>query len=70
MHSFIQPVTKATILLASSSPSSYSHFYLGWMYDDIHLHVAWSYTSSADICCEPFIQVCQSELQNLEKLLS
>ena len=33
---------------SSSSPSSYSHFYVGYMYDDIHLHVARSYTSSAD----------------------
>ena len=29
-----------------SSPSSYSHFYVGSMYDDIRLHVAWSYTPS------------------------
>ena len=35
---YIVDVTKATILLASSSPSSYSHFYVGSMYDDIHLH--------------------------------
>ena len=32
----------------TSSPSSYSHFYVGSMYDDIRLHVARSYTSSAD----------------------
>ena len=31
-----------------SSPSSYSHFYVGSMCDDISLHVARSYTSSAD----------------------
>ena len=30
------------------SSSSYSHFYVGSMYDDIRLHVAWSYTSSLD----------------------
>ena len=33
---------------SSSSPSSYSHFYVGSMYDDIRLHVARLYTSSAD----------------------
>ena len=33
---------------SSSSPSSYPHFYVGSMYDDIRLHVARSYTSSAD----------------------
>ena len=33
---------------SSSSPSSYSHFYVESMYDDIRLHVAQSYTSSAD----------------------
>ena len=32
----------------SSSPSSYSHFYVGAMYDDIRLHVARSDTPSAD----------------------
>ena len=32
----------------SSSPSSYSHFYVGSMYDDIRLHVARSDTPSAD----------------------
>ena len=30
-----------------SSPSSYSHFYVGSMYNDIRFHVARSYTSSA-----------------------
>ena len=33
---------------SSSSPSSYSHFYVGSMYDGIRLHVARPYTSSAD----------------------
>ena len=33
---------------ASSSPSSHSHFYVGSMYYDTRLHVARSYTSSAD----------------------
>ena len=33
---------------SSSSSSSHSHFYVGSMYDDIRLHVAWSCTSSAD----------------------
>ena len=33
---------------SSASPSSYSHFYVGSMYDDIRLHVARSYTSSAN----------------------
>ena len=32
-------------LVSSSSPSYYSHFYVGSMYDDISLHVARSYTS-------------------------
>ena len=32
--------------LSPSSPSSYSHLYVGSMYDDIHLHVARLYTSS------------------------
>ena len=32
---------------SSSSPSSCSHFYVGSMCDDIRLHVARSYTSSA-----------------------
>ena len=32
----------------SYSSSSYSHFYVGSMYDDIRLHVARSYTSSPD----------------------
>ena len=31
-----------------TSSSSYSHFYMGLMYDDKRLHVAWSYTSSAE----------------------
>ena len=34
--------------MQSSSPSSYSHFYMESMYDNIRLHVARSYTSSAD----------------------
>ena len=37
-----------TLSGSSSSPSSYSHFYVGLMYDDIHLRVARSYTSSVD----------------------
>ena len=36
---------------SSSSFSSYSHFYVRSMYADIRLHVALSYTSSADIPC-------------------
>ena len=36
------------IFHSTSSPSSYSHFYVGSIYDDIRLHVARSYTSSAD----------------------
>ena len=39
----------AYIIISSSSPSSYSNFYVGSMYDDICLHVARSYTSSANI---------------------
>ena len=37
-------------VMASSSTSSYSHFYVGSMYEDIRLHVlvARLYTSSAD----------------------
>ena len=31
-----------------SSSSSYSNFYVGSTYDDIHLHVACLHTSSAD----------------------
>ena len=27
---------------------SYSHFNVGSLFDDIRLHIAWSYTSSAD----------------------
>ena len=45
----------------SSSPSSYSHFYVGAMYDDIRLHVAWSYTSSAD---SPFSLMSSFTLSN------
>ena len=33
---------------SSSSSSSHSHFYVGSVYYDIRLHVARSYTSSAD----------------------
>ena len=36
------------VWVCTSSPSSYSHFYVGSMYDDIRLHAALSYTSSAD----------------------
>ena len=32
----------------NTTPSSYSQFYVGSMYDDTRLHVAWSYSSSAD----------------------
>ena len=45
----------------SSSPSSYSHFYVGSMYDDIRLHVARSYTSSAD---SPFSLISSFTLSN------
>ena len=44
-----------------SSPSSYSHFYVGSMYDDIRLHVARSYTSSAD---SPFSLMSSFTLSN------
>ena len=46
---------------SSSSPSSYSHFYVGSMYDDIRLHVARSYTSSAD---SPFSLISSFTLSN------
>ena len=46
---------------ASSPPSSYSQFYVGSMYDNIHLHVAWSYTSSAD---SPFSLMSSFTLSN------
>ena len=46
---------------SSSSPSSYSHFYVGSMYDDIRLHVARSYTSSAD---SPFSLMSSFTLSN------
>ena len=41
--------------------SSYSHFYVGSMYDDIRLHVARSYTSSAD---SPFSLMSSFTLSN------
>ena len=44
-----------------SSPSSYSHFYVGSMCDDISLHVARSYTSSAD---SPFSLMSSFTLSN------
>ena len=47
--------------LWQSSPSSYSHFYVGSMYDDIRLHVARSYTSSAD---SPFSLMSSFTLSN------
>ena len=46
---------------SSSSPSSYSHFYVGSMYDDFRLHVAPSYTSSAD---SPFSLMSSFTLSN------
>ena len=46
---------------SSSSPSSYSHFYVGSMYDDIRLHVARSYTSSAN---SPFSLISSFTLSN------
>ena len=45
----------------SSSPSSYSHFYVGSMYDDIRLQVARSFTSSPD---SPFSLVPSFTLSN------
>ena len=36
------------LISQSSSSTSYSHFYVGSIYDDVRLHVAWSYTSSPD----------------------
>ena len=39
---------KNDAFLSSSSPSSYYRFYVGSLCDDIRLHVAQSYTSSAD----------------------
>ena len=45
----------------SSSPSSYSNFYVESMYDDIRLHVARSYTSSAD---SPFSLMSSFTLSN------
>ena len=42
VYSFVE-----IFLTSSFSPLSHSHSYVGSMYDDILLHVAWSYTSSA-----------------------
>ena len=50
-----------SVLTGLPSPSSYSHFYVGSMYDDIHLHVARSYTSSAD---SPFSLLSSFTLSN------
>ena len=60
----IPPLEHATRLYwesSSSSPSSYSHFYVGSMYDDIRLHVEPSYTSSAD---SPFSLISSFTLSN------
>ena len=46
---------------SSSSPSYYTHFFVGSMYDDIRLHVARSYTSSAD---SPFSLMSSFTLSN------
>ena len=46
---------------SSSSPSYYSHFYVASMYDDIRLHVARAYTSSAD---SPFSLISSLTLSN------
>ena len=40
---------------------AYSHFYVGSMHDDIRLHVAWSYTSSAG---SPFYLMSSFTLSN------
>ena len=49
------------LLLCIYSSSSYSHFYVGSMYDDVRLHVARSYTSSAD---SPFSLISSFTLSN------
>ena len=59
-------VSKLLIIPSSSSSSSYSHFYMGSMYDDIRLHVAWSHTSSAD---SPFSFISSLTLSNHFRLV-
>ena len=53
--------TGVTPVCLSSSPSSESQFYVGSMYDDIRLHVARSYTSSAN---SPFSLMSSFTLSN------
>ena len=45
----LQSFSNVLLNRTSSSSSSYSHFYVGSMYGDIPLHVAWSYTSSPTV---------------------
>ena len=44
----VKPETNSTQSIQENSSSSflsYFHYYVGSMYDDIHVHVAWSYIS-------------------------
>ena len=55
------------LCIHTSSPSSYSHFYVGSKYDAIRLHAARSYTSSAS---SPFSFISSFTLSNHNYLRS
>ena len=61
MWALVDPVELVITSSSSSSLASYFQFYEGLMYDDIRLHVAQSYTSSAD---SPFSFISSFTLSN------